>query len=375
MATTNLTTADHIIVGGGVIGLLTAYYLSQELGKDSTKVVLVERGEIGKESSWAGGGILSPLYPWRYPDAVTQLVQWSQAQYPGLCQQLTDTTGIDPQWTHSGLLILDQTEITTAQTWAQTHKLTLQTVSSHDLYEIEPKLSHAFDQGLWLPDVAQVRNPRLVKALQHYLQQRGVTLMDHTELTDILTEGQTVRGIRTERGDLASPSVIIACGAWSAPFLQPLGLTLDVHPVRGQMILLQTEPDLVQRMVMNEGRYVIPRRDGSVLVGSTLEHVEFDKRTTASAKETLQQAAVQLIPALRDYEVALQWAGLRPGSSDDIPTIAEHPNLKGLFINAGHYRNGVVTAPASARLMANMVLQQTPIINPNQYRVIRQQPM
>ena len=123
-------TADHIVVGGGIIGLLTAYYLIE----DGARVLLVERGEIGREASWAGGGILSPLYPWRYPEAVTHLVQWSQTQYPALTEQLHESTGIDPQWTHSGLLILDKEEPEVARYWAEHTQTPLHSISDIDTY-------------------------------------------------------------------------------------------------------------------------------------------------------------------------------------------------------------------------------------------------
>ena len=333
--------------------------------------MLVERGEIGREASWAGGGILSPLYPWRYPEAVTHLVQWSQTQYPALTEQLHESTGIDPQWIRSGLLILDKEEPEVARYWAEHTQTLLHSITDIDLYEIEPALSRAYKDALWLPDVAQVRNPRLVKALQQYLVQRGLTIINQTEVINVLTKGQKVRGLSTNKGDIAGDSVVIACGAWSAALTAQLGLSLDVHPVRGQMIMIKTEPGRVQRIVLNDGRYIIPRRDGSVLVGSTLEHVDFDKSTTTTAREALKQVAGQLIPALQDYEITLHWAGLRPGSSDNIPTIDTHPAIEGLYVNAGHYRNGVVMAPASARLMADLLLGQDSAFNTSLFKAKR----
>ena len=368
--TQNTNTADHIIVGGGIIGLLTAYYL----GEAGARVLLVERGEIGQEASWAGGGILSPLYPWRYPEAVTQLVQWSQNHYPLLAERLHAHTGIDAQWTRSGLLILDKEEQDDALYWAEHTRTPLQFVNANELYAIEPALSHAYHSAMWFPDVAQVRNPRLVKALRQYLQQRGVVIMDHTEVTSILTQGQQVQGIGTTQGDIACNSVVIACGAWSAAVTQQLGFSLDVQPVRGQMIVIKTEPGSVQRIVMNDARYVIPRRDGNVLVGSTLEYVDFDKSTTDAAQAALKEVAGQLIPALQDYPVTEHWAGLRPGSSDNIPTIDAHPLIEGLYINAGHYRNGVVMAPASARLMTDLLLGLDSEFNTTLYKAKRHQP-
>jgi glycine oxidase len=137
-----------------------------------------------------------------------------------------------------------------------------------------------------------------------------------------------------------------------------------VHPVKGQMLLLRGEPGAVQRIVLGETRYVIPRRDGRVLVGSTMENADFDKTPTELAKQSLLASARELIPLLGDYRLERHWAGLRPGSPAGVPFIGPHPELEGLFFNAGHYRNGVVMGPASARLVADLLLGREPILNP-----------
>jgi glycine oxidase len=165
--------------------------------------------------------------------------------------------------------------------------------------------------------------------------------------------------------------VVVTSGAWSDGVLASLNLGLPVEPVRGQMIVFAAQAGLVSRIVLANQHYVIPRRDGHVLVGSTVEYVGFDKHTTDTALEELKYAGFNLIPRLADYEVTKHWAGLRPGSKHGIPYIGEHPEIKGLFINAGHFRNGVVLGIASARLLADIALQRTPILDPQPYRVGR----
>ena len=340
---------------------------ARELARAGMAVTLLERGGLGQEASWAGGGIISPLYPWRYNEAVTRLAHWSQAAYPQLANDIYSESGIDPEWIQNGLLILDSDEQQEAGRWAAQFDVHCEVVKPARAQELEPQLEAVSSDGIWLPDVAQVRNPRLVKAMRGSLAHYGVKLLEQAEVDSLQIKQGHISGVRVDGKGIAASKVIITCGAWSAGLLQQLGIRLQIKPVRGQMLLFLARPGLLSRIVLSKDRYVIPRRDGRVLVGSTLEDVGFNKSTTAQAREALIAEAKRLIPALAKCEVEHHWAGLRPASPDGIPYIYKDRQIDGLYVNTGHFRNGVVLGPASARLMADIVLGREPILATKPY--------
>lgn len=353
-----------LIVGGGAIGLLSALWLAQS----GVEVCLLERQEAGRESSWAGGGIVSPLYPWRYSAAVTALAHWSQDFYPGFAQRLLAETGVDPEVHVTGLYWLDLDDEAEALVWAQREGRPLYSVDIAEAYRDVPVLGSGFERAIHMPGVANVRNPRLVKALRAALTAMpNVELREHCPITGFIQEAGQIRGVTTADGEICADRVVLAAGAWSGELLRTLGLQLPVEPVKGQMILYKCAEDFLPSMVLAKGRYAIPRKDGHVLIGSTLEYAGFDKTPTDDALESLKASAEELLPALKDAEVVGHWAGLRPGSPEGIPFIGELPEHPGLWLNCGHFRNGLVLAPASCQLLVDLMLGQPPIVDPAPY--------
>ncbi len=357
----------HIVIGGGVIGLLTAYYLHSA----GEKVLLLEQGKLGKESSWAGGGILSPLYPWRYPDALNDLAAWSQQIYPELIDDLNTKSGIDAQYWRCGFLLLDAEDIEQASQWAKRRNQPMEIVAPPQIEKIAPclQISSAPMKAIWMPSVAQVRNPRLLKALIASLQNAGVELREQSTVERLIISDQQVKGVISGNSEISASSVTVACGAWSKSLLVDCLPAVDVEPVRGQMILFKADSDFLTTMIMEQSHYLIPRRDGRIIAGSTLEYTGFDKSTTEEARAILLQKATHLVPGLADFPIEHHWSGLRPGNPRQVPFIGQHPKIKRLFVNTGHFRNGVVTAPASAKLCADQILGKSTILDPLPYKI------
>lgn len=354
--------SDFVVIGGGVIGLM----LSRHLLQAGASVTLLEAGQCGREASWAGGGIVSPLYPWRYAPAVTALASQAQRLFPALCEELLAETGIDAEYRQTGLLMLDADDAPLALQWAQQHRIAMEERDAEHLQQHEPRLAHTFAKGLWMPHVANVRNPRLLRALLASLQSHKhfvlrefspVKKLEHNAA--ILAAGERITG----------GNMVVCAGAWAGQLLQRQAINIPVQPVLGQMLLYKLPANWLSTIVLHNGRYAIPRVDGHVLVGSTLEQRGFDKTITDEACNDLRMAAEKMLPGLRDFKPIRQWAGLRPGSPDGVPLMGKIPGSSALWLCAGHFRNGLVLSPASAQLMADLLLQRTPELDAAPYAI------
>jgi len=346
---------------------------ARELQAEGADVLLLEKGLLGGESSWAGGGILSPLYPWRYGDAVNALAKYSQQVYSSIAEQLFAESGIDPEYIQSGLMVLDQDENDLANTWAGQWDMQLDVLlSASDINPYEPELNSVVNRALWLPNIAQMRNPRLVKALAGSLEQRNINCVEHCEIQQLIEVNGVIQGVKTADDVYKADRVIVAGGAWSANIIGSHTRQPEIAPVKGQMILFKARQGLLRTMVLSGGRYLIPRRDGRILAGSTLEHTGFEKQTTDDALHSLKQSAIELVPALAEFPIEHHWAGLRPGTQQGIPYICQHPEIKGLYINSGHYRNGVILGAASAKLMSDLLTGKQPELDLTPYQFEQQ---
>lgn len=352
------------IIGSGVSGMFTAWML----GDKADEIVIFDKKQAGQESSWAGGGIISPLYPWRYADSVTQLAKASQAMFPDLMKEIGMESGIDPEYLNSGLLVFSSDEKAEAEAWAQRWSVGIESVGQDGIGELEPGLVAPEYDALWLPGVCQVRNPKLVKSIYTALKNRPnvrFVLEEAVDKIESLPSGEVA--LETAEKRQVFDKAILCAGAWTPLLLEHSPLKPDIKPIRGQMLLFHAKPGDVKRITLHENHYAIPRKDGRVLFGSTIEDTGFVKETTSEARHKLFALAVQLYPALSETAVEHHWAGLRPSSPEGIPYIGPCPNVENMYINAGHFRNGIVLGPASAKLVADLVLDEKTSVDPAPY--------
>ena len=323
-------------------------------------VTLLDRGNVGGESSWAGGGILSPLLPWDYAEPVFTLALRSMAAYPDWIKTVEANSQLSAEYWPCGMKVLGSGGNEMSLDWCRVHGLNAALTL----------------EDLWLPDIAQVRNPRLIEALRVAVLKLGGTIHTGCAITAVTTAGARLSGMHTSVGTFTADQYVLATGAWSGMALPELGSVAaqlgllgspNIRPVRGQMLLFKLEPGALNTIVYRDGLYLIPRRDGHVLAGSTLEDVGFDKSTDIPTRDRLHAEAAELLPVLDTMQPIQHWAGLRPGSPDNIPIIDRHPDFENVFINTGHYRYGVTMAPASAELLTDIMLGNTPALDPAPY--------
>ncbi len=348
---------DVLILGGGVIGLTTAYHLAAE----GVAVTVVERGDLGHEASWAGAGIIPPGDTSRAQSPIGRLRAFSSSLFPTLSRQLRDETDIDNGYFVCGGLELDGGNGSLTTEWRE-EGVAFEELDGAGLRRLEPGLSPDVTRGWHIPGIAQVRNPRHIKALAAACEIRAVGLMPGCAAGRLLHRGERITSVETEQGKLAAGKFLVAAGAWADALLSPLGWTPGITPVRGQIALLDTGDAAERPVVMQGKQYLVPRPDGRVLAGSTEEDAGFDARPTASGVSGLLAFAERTVPRLRDAVLERCWAGLRPGSPDGLPFLGPVPGFSNLFVAAGHFRAGIQLSPATGLLMTELLLGRVPTV-------------
>ncbi len=349
---------DVLIVGGGVIGLTTALFLAGE----GCRVAVVDRGDLGMEASWAGAGIIPPGNPAKATNAYDWLRGSSSRSFAAFSRELVELTGIDNGYRVSGGVeyLSDNAEEMLAAWRAEEVPFEL----------IQPAGYHSELAAYLLPGMAQVRNPWHIRALVAACERHGVSMRTHTVVEELERDGNAVTGVRLASGEcLVAGRYLIAAGAWSERLLLPFGIRTGIHPVRGQIVLLKTETRQFRRILLAGKNYLVPRDDGHILVGSTEEpEAGFVKANTTEAVEALLDFAVSLAPALQGATIVKTWSGLRPGSLDGLPSLGRVGGLANLYLAAGHFRAGIQLSPATARVMADLLLDRPTSIALDDFR-------
>ncbi|QDU64180.1 Hydrogen cyanide synthase subunit HcnC precursor [Planctomycetes bacterium Pan216] len=352
---TNTRNYDVVCVGGGVIGLITAY----ELSRQSLSVAVLDKGRIGTEASWAGAGIISPARRDRATSPFALLRAVSYDRFPSLARELAEETGIDTGFHQTGGIFvgrtpqekaeLDQDRLAWIDQGIDHEAWTREEIESH-APALAPDLSDAF----WVPEVSQVRNPRFLRALIHACERRGVTLLEGSAVVDFIRQGERISGVRTTHGEtFTCGQAVLTAGAWTEGLARSIGSEVGIRPVQGQIVAVQTDGTVVPAITSLGKRYLVPRRDGLVLIGSTEADVGFDVQPSSAAADGLLNFGVSLYPRLAKGEVVASWAGLRPGSDLGSPIISRDAHWENVWLATGHFRKGIQLAPATGLLLAD----------------------
>lgn len=346
-----------IIVGGGIIGCTIA----ADLLRAGIRCTLIEKGALLQEASTAAAGMLGAQVEIHRPGAFYELCRYSQQLYQEWAAELERLTGISPQYIAQGIVRTswneeDEQELRDRLPWIRDAEW----LEADDLRSLEPALSPQIRGGYHFPMDHQIHPVHLAHALHAALRRLSCDIREWTPAFSLIERGGRIVGVRTSEGELYADHVVLTAGAWSGALTEPLGLKLPMFPVKGQCIAIRPQAPVIRKTVFTKGCYIVPKQDGTMIVGATQEEAGFDKRCLVSAVGALHAKAARLLPALEQAELVSTWAGLRPGTRDDLPFIGSVSTAPGLLLATGHYRNGILLAPATGKLITRLALGQTP---------------
>jgi len=349
---------DVVVVGGGVVGCAVAYALAREgLG-----VTLLERDALASQASGAAAGMLAPLAEAESDGPFLALGLRSLALFPDLVAELAGRgAATDPEYVRCGVLRVATSDAEALDLRARVRAFAgrgLEWLDARATRAEAPLLADRVRGAVWSPHEAHVRSAALVHALAEGAQRLGARVETGVAATGLLRRGERAVGVRTAREDLAAGHVVLCAGAFTPACWAWLDAPppLPIEPVRGQILALLPRGEPLQRIVWGEGAYLVPKRDGTVVVGATEERVGYDVRVTAEGVHALLSAALRLAPGLGAAELRASWAGLRPVTPDRLPAVGPVPAAEGLWVAAGHGRNGVLLAPLTGRIVADGIL-------------------
>jgi glycine oxidase len=351
-----------LVAGGGVVGLAVA----RALARRGVGVTLVERGALGAEASWAAGGMLAPQAEADARDPFFELACAARDAYPALAAELLAETGVDIELDRTGTLYValnetDEVELARRYEWQRGAGLAVEWLTGAEARAVEPQLAAGVRAALRFPLDGQVENRRLLVALRRAVERQGVRVCERTEVTAVRVAAGRAVGVETAQGFLGAGAVVVACGAWSARVpvegaARTEAFGPPVEPVRGQMLCFAAAPPVVRHVVYSPRGYLVPRRDGRLLAGSTTERAGFEKAVTAAGLHAITAHALELAPAVGALPLVDAWSGLRPRGAGEWPVVGAAAEVPNLYFATAHYRNGILLAPLTADLLAEQIV-------------------
>jgi glycine oxidase len=361
---------DVAIAGGGVIGGAIAL----ELARAGLSVGVFDRQQPGQEASWASAGILSPAPESTGMIPMVPLGKVSFALYPEFIARVEEispqSTGFRPKGTLEILFSHDtKAELSTIIALHHGLGLKAEPLTAEDARELEPALSEEVEAAVLRPEEGSVDNRALTSAVLDAAQRSGAELFSGNGAKAIWREGHACRGLILQNEKVEAKWTIIAAGCFSAA-IEGVGDYAPVRPAKGQMAALRADDVEIQRVLWAEKIYLVPRNDGRILAGATVEHVGFDKRTTAGGIQKILSAAIELAPGLANARIEETWAGLRPDSPDHLPILGP-TDMDGLLLATGHYRSGMLLTPITARLIREWITEQRVSVDWDRFSPLR----
>lgn len=360
---------DVIIVGGGIIGCSIAFFLA----KGGVRPLVLERGQVGGEASSGAAGMLTAQAHTDEPGPLFDLKLASRALYEALAVELRERTDLDIEYRRLGHLVpaLAQAEAGAVKervAWQAARGLPAEWLEARDARTLEPGLAPEVLGAGWFPEDHHVNNTAVTQALASATKRLGGEVRTDCAVLDLAREGERVTGVRTAEGKIAAATVILCAGSWMQAFEEAAGIPLPIVPAKGQMVVARLDSPALRHVAYGSAAYVIPRATGEHIIGSTVEFVGFDKRVTVEGLSGILREITRLAPALHEAAMVTSWACLRPAAPDGLPLLGRVPGRPGLVVATGHFRNGILLAPITGKLIAELIADGKPSIPLDPFR-------
>jgi len=348
---------DAIVIGAGIAGLSVA----RELAKLKQRVLVVEREPKGGKASRAAAGLLDPYSEAREESPLLRLGLAALRFYPSVLKELGSRSVKKMEYGRLGILYLalspaDEAFLKDRSEWQKSHGLRVEFLRGSEVRRLEPTVSGRTQSGVLYPEIPKLNAKELTRALFKAAQSAGVEFRTSVKEVSVWTEKGKLKGIKMTQDAVEAPLVILASGSWTG--LDPrLGIKVNVSPVRGQILLLRSKPSLYPRHILHTARYayIVPWPKGRLLIGSTLEHGEFEDRVTPEGKEDILSRASEMVEEIRSLPIESSWAGLRPYADGGMPLIGP-TRVPGLFLATGYYRSGILIGPLAGKLLSEGIV-------------------
>ncbi|HZO80150.1 MAG TPA: glycine oxidase ThiO [Candidatus Binataceae bacterium] len=354
-----------IVVGGGIIGCSVAWRLAAE----GVATTVLERGRIGQEASWAAAGMIAPQAEADGPGPFFDLCLKARDRFEAIVDRLAHESGIDPEYDRAGILYValdaaERSELERRARWQRAVGAPVEELSGSEARRLEPALSPQALYALHLPSNRRTDNRKLTRAYAAAARKAGAELVEGVRVDGIATRGGRAGGVVSDDGAVREADVVVvAAGAWAGELR---GLEADrvrLHPVRGQIVCFEAEPGALGPALFSLRGYLVPRRDGRLLAGSTMEEAGFNKTVTLAGLEKIVRGAAAMVPGLGGTAFREAWAGLRPATRDLWPVLGPSPSVPNVLWAAGHFRSGILLSALTGEIIADLVAGRRPAID------------
>ncbi|WP_240468610.1 glycine oxidase ThiO [Gracilibacillus sp. YIM 98692] len=347
---------DQIVIGGGVIGCSIAY----QLAKRGYQVLVLEKDSVASGASSAAAGMLGAQVEFTQDGPLFQFARESRQLYPQIEKELFEYSGIDIQLIQKGMykMALTEEQLNHLQQLAAFQKQfgeEAYVLTPDDMMAREQKVSNQIKGALHIPGDGQVSAIHVTKAFAKAAESFGAEVKENTSVEELLIENEKVSGVVTKSETFYAEKVVLASGVWTKDFQRYFTKDTEMYPVKGECISVRPDQPLVEATIFSEGCYIVPKKDGHMIIGATSLPYQMDKKVSAGGIHSLLDKAMYLIPEIKDAEIEKVWTGFRPQTKDELPYLDKVDEVEGLFIAAGHYRNGILLAPITGLFMADLI--------------------